>query len=75
MTPAPDDMVAQTRFMYITLAKLIGTILMLLGMGIMLTGKVEPRDLIGGTLFVGGVFLSLLLPRLLARKWRTPPSA
>ena len=73
MIPAPDDFQAQQRVVMLTLAKLVGTILMLLGAGISLTGKVEPRDLIGGILFVVGAVTSLLLPRLLGRKWRTPP--
>ncbi len=69
--PDPNDHLAQSRFVKLQLAKLVGTILMLLGAGISLTGKVEPRDLVGGVLFAAGAFISLLLPRLLARRWRS----
>lgn len=69
--PDPTDMIAQQRFVRIQLAKLVGTILMLLGAGNSLKGLVEPRDIVGGTLFVAGAWLALLLPRLLARKWKS----
>lgn len=64
---------ARARFMTITLLRLSGIILMMLGMGIMATDKIEPRDLIGGTVFAAGFIDALIAPQLLIRKWRTPP--
>lgn len=70
--PAADP--ARARFMVITLLRLSGMVLMLLGMGIMATGMVEPRDIVGGAIFLAGALDALILPRLLIRKWRTPPA-
>ncbi len=73
--PDPNDQIAQQRFMWIQLAKLVGTILMLLGAGNSLKGLVEPRDIVGGTLFVAGAWLGLMVPRLLARRWKSRDDA
>jgi hypothetical protein len=59
--------------MAITLLRVSGIVLMLFGMGVMGTGLIEPRDLVGGIIFVAGFIDGLIIPKLLARKWRTPP--
>lgn len=69
----PETDPARARFMIITLLRLSGIVLMMLGMGIMATGKVEPRELVGGAIFVTGLVDALIVPRLLSRKWRSPP--
>jgi hypothetical protein len=71
-SPVSDP--ARARFMLITLMRLSGIVLMLFGMGIMATGLVEPRDLVGGAIFLMGAIDALIVPRLLIRKWRTPPA-
>lgn len=72
MTQPPVDP-ARSRFMAITLLRVSGIVLMLFGMGVMGTGLIEPRDLVGGIIFVAGFIDGLIIPKLLARKWRTPP--
>jgi len=64
---------ARTRFMVITLLRVSGIVLMLLGMGIMATGMIEPRDIVGGAIFLAGALDALIMPRFLIRRWRTPP--
>jgi len=44
-------------------------------MGIIGSRLVEPSDLIGSIVFAVGFLDSLILPRLLIRRWRTPPNA
>ena len=71
MTEPADP--ARTRFMVITLLRVSGIVLMLLGMGIMATGMIEPRDIVGGAIFLAGALDALIMPRFLIRRWRTPP--
>lgn len=73
MTPQEQDKLARTRFMILTVLRASGVALMLLGMGIIGSRMIEPSDLIGGVVFAIGFLDSLVLPRFLIRKWRTPP--
>lgn len=75
MTPQEQDNLARTRFIILTVLRASGVALMLLGMGIIGSRMIEPADLIGTIVFAIGFLDSLLLPRLLIRKWRTPPGA
>jgi len=73
MTHAPDP--ARHRFAIIGLAKAGGLVLMLVGIWIMAGDPVRP----GGATEIGlpigavGAIVSLVVPRLLVRRWRTPP--
>lgn len=75
MTAPQQKDPARQRFMVLTLLRFSGVALMLIGMANMVARTVEPADLIGGAIFIVGLLDSLILPRLLARKWRTPPAA
>ncbi|MGE0775338.1 MAG: hypothetical protein AB7G25_16565 [Sphingomonadaceae bacterium] len=73
MTPQEQDRLARSRFIILTIMRASGVVMMLLGMGIIGTRIVQPSDLIGGIVFFVGFLDSLILPRILIRKWRTPP--
>lgn len=69
----PDP--ARSRFILLTVLRVSGVALMLCGMGVMVKGTIQQADLIGGMIFAIGFLEGLVLPRLLARRWRTPPEA
>lgn len=75
MTQQEQDNLARQRFIILTVLRALGVALMLLGMGIIGSRLVEPSDVIGSIIFAVGFLDSLIVPRLLIRKWRTPPGA
>jgi hypothetical protein len=74
MTPQEQENLARKRFIALTLLRATGVVLMLIGMGIIASQAVQPSDLVGGIIFVVGLVDSLILPRILIRKWRTTPA-
>jgi hypothetical protein len=68
--PAPD--LARTRFFILGLVRLGGVVLAFLGISIMAKRWIEPADLIGGALIVMGAIEVLIVPRILAKQWRSP---
>jgi len=75
MTPDPkaiDDKQARDRFAVMTGLKLGGVVLMGLGLWMMLGGAIGGRYGFGGVLFVVGLAETIVVPRLLARRWRSP---
>jgi uncharacterized membrane protein YkvA (DUF1232 family) len=75
VTQQDQDSLARQRFIILTVLRASGVALMLLGMGIIGSRLVEPSDVIGSIIFAVGFLDSLIVPRLLIRKWRTPPGA
>jgi len=75
MTPAERDRLAATRFTILSAMRASGVVLMLLGLwiwhGDLLRAGGWPA--VGMPLFAVGFVESLLLPALLARRWRSPP--
>ena len=67
---APDP--ARSRFFILGLVRLGGVVLAFLGISIMAKRWVEPADLIGGALIVMGAIEVLVVPRVLAKQWRSP---
>ncbi len=67
-----DDRLARDRFAIITGMRLGGVALMLLGLWMILGGSLGGNYGFGGVLFVIGLVETILVPRLLARRWRTP---
>lgn len=63
---------AATRFALLALARFGGAGLAMLGVAIIVRRLVEPADLIGTALLAAGAFATLVLPQLLARRWRSP---
>jgi small neutral amino acid transporter SnatA (MarC family) len=66
-TPDP----ARARFFMLGFVRLGGVVLAFLGISIMAKHWVEPADIIGGALVVLGAIEVLVVPRILARKWRS----
>jgi len=69
--PAEDR--AKVRFFALSAARFAGVGLVMLGMAIWLGDLLRPGGwpLIGIPLFLAGVAETLLLPKFLARRWRT----
>lgn len=78
MTPA-DDALAKKRFFAITLMRIMGALLVLIGF-VLIRGGWEfvgqPTDRwIGVALVLTGAFDFAVMPLLLARRWRSPKSS
>lgn len=68
--PAPDP--ARQRFFAIHLIRLTG--LLLAGFGLLaIAGRVDLPKAAGVAMFVVGLIDAIVVPLILARKWRTPP--
>lgn len=74
MTPDSKDIEdkrARDRFAIMTGLRLGGVVLMVLGLWMMLGGALGGRYDFGGVLFVVGLAETIVVPRLLARHWRS----
>jgi len=70
---ARKDAIARNRYFVITLARISGAALALLGM-VITAGRFEGVPPVAGyALLLIGLVDILLVPRMLARRWRTPP--
>ncbi len=67
-----DESLAKRRFFTLSLVRLLGVVLAFCGVAIIAKRWIEPADIVGGALLVMGAFDVLVIPRLLARRWRTP---
>jgi hypothetical protein len=71
MTEAPDP--ARARFFTLGLIRLGGVALAFLGVAIIAKRLVEPAEIIGGiVLFLAAIDI-MVVPFVLAKRWRTPP--
>lgn len=70
------ERLARGRFLMLTLLRFGGVALVMLGMAVWLGDLMRPGGwpAIGIPLFVGGAGVTLFLPRVFARRWRTPPA-
>ncbi len=69
----PDGDPAQGRLQILLGLRALGVAAMLAGLGIWLGHRLgEAGQVIGPMLFVAGAAASLLVPAVLARRWRTP---
>ena len=66
---------AKRRFLMLAAVRFSGVVFAFLGIAIVSKRWIEPADLVGGALIVLGAVEVLLLPVVLARRWRTPPLA
>ncbi|PTQ12817.1 hypothetical protein CLG96_01325 [Sphingomonas oleivorans] len=76
MTPQDRERIERTRFTILSAARASGAIIMLIGLWIWYGNVVRAggHPPIGGALFAIGFVESLILPRWLIFKWRTPPN-
>jgi len=72
MTMSDADRLARKRFAIINGARSLCVAIMLFGMGVIATGIFRPSEIIGTVIFAAGFIGSMVVPRVLARKWRTP---
>jgi hypothetical protein len=74
VTDAEREALARTRYAVLSAARASGVVLMLIGIWIWNGDIVRDGGLpaVGVPLFVLGALESLVLPQLLARRWRTP---
>ncbi|WP_414901606.1 hypothetical protein ACMT1E_00845 [Sphingomonas flavalba] len=67
------DAQARTRYFALSLVRLSGAVLVLIGI-VVTSGRVESLPAVAGYALIGAGLLDMVLfPRLLARRWRTPP--
>ena len=70
--PAPDP--AAGRYAVLSAARLTGALFVALGLAVS-AGRLTVSPGVGWPLVLGGVALFLLVPRALARRWRSPPES
>jgi len=77
VTPEQREQLARARFGILAAARASGVVLMLFGLWIWYGDLLDEGGnmLVGALVFFLGFFESLLLPKMLARRWRTPPDA
>ncbi len=66
-----DESTARTRFFVISLTRLIGGILVMLGMMVLL-GYLAWPQIVGYALLLVGLIDTFVIPQVLIRKWRSP---
>ncbi len=71
MTDASDP--AKARFFALGLIRLCGVAIAFLGVAIIAKRLIEPAEIIGGALIFIAAVDVLIVPVLLAKRWRTPP--
>jgi hypothetical protein len=71
MTPE-EETTAQYRFLGIALVRVVGAVLLVTGLAIIARGDIGPKAL-GYFLFIAGLTNFMLVPRYLARRWKSPP--
>lgn len=64
---------ARARFFILALLRFSGVVIAFVGIAIVMKRIVEPADIVGTALMAIGAFEVILLPTLLARRWRSPP--
>ena len=67
-----DDAVARTRYFIITLTRLFGAVMLILGI-LVINGTIGWPDIAGYALIVVGIADTFIIPQILVRRWRTPP--
>ena len=71
MTPEEETR-AQYRFLILNLVRISGAIMLVLGLAIIARGVFGLPELAGYVLFVIGIIDFMLVPLLLAKKWKSP---
>ncbi|MBB5684366.1 hypothetical protein [Sphingobium boeckii] len=75
MTPDQKDAQARNRYFAITFTRLLGVAFVVFGI-MVVYGRFESiPKIVGYVLVVNGLIDIVILPRVMARRWRTPPAA
>lgn len=67
-----DEDIAKKRFFTLGLIRLFGVACAFLGVSIIAKRWIEPAEIIGGLLILNGAVDVIVIPPILARKWRSP---
>lgn len=73
MTPE-EETKAQQRFLVLNLVRISGAIMLVLGLAVIANGVFDLPVAAGYALFVVGIFDFMVVPLLLAKKWKSPPN-
>jgi hypothetical protein len=68
-----QDKKALARYLIISALRLIGAILIAMGLAIIANGWMDLPILVGYILFAIGVYDFIAVPVILSRKWKSPP--
>lgn len=69
----PDDKQAMKRYYILSILRLCGAIILTVGLAVIANGFQGWPIETGYLLFAIGAFTFILLPALLAKKWKSPP--
>ena len=72
MAEPVSEEVARSRWMAIQAVRMTGVAMVVTGI-LIVNRVIDASDVVGYVLLAAGVVDIFLVPRLLARKWRTPP--
>ncbi len=67
-----DNDPARARFFALGLIRLFGVASAFLGVAVIAKRWIEPAEIVGGILLLNGAIDVLVIPAILAKKWRTP---
>lgn len=70
---APNEDPAKVRWFYITLSRLAASGGAVLGVILLAEGDTVWRRVLGGAIVVSAMTMMAIVPRSLAKRWRTPP--
>ena len=70
---AEDEKKAQQRFLVLNLVRITGAIILVVGLAVIGNGLFGWPKAVGYLLFLVGVADFLLVPLLLAKRWKSPP--
>jgi hypothetical protein len=72
---SPEDALARRRYFYMTGVNLIATMGAIFGLLVAGRSDALAGQLLGGAILLSGLYVMAVVPRAMARKWRTPPEA
>ena len=71
MTPE-EETKAQQRFLVLNLVRLVGAIMLVIGLAVIANGTFGLPSAAGYVLFLIGMLEFMLVPLLLAKRWKSP---
>jgi hypothetical protein len=72
MTPE-EEAKAQQRFLVLNFVRISGAMMLVAGLAILSKGLFDLPKAVGYVLFLVGIVDFILVPLLLAKKWKSPP--
>ena len=73
MTPL-EETKAQQRFLILNFVRIAGAIMLVIGLAVIGNGLFGLPIAVGYVLFLVGIAAFILVPLLLAKKWKSPPN-